>query len=573
MEKGFMRDERPYHRHLLWLIFITTFFRLIYINLINLCPDETYYWDLSRHLQLSYFDHPPLQMYLIALFTKIFGNTEFGVRLPSIVNSGAITFLMYLTGKELYGPKVGFYSSLLLTITPIYAAGSILATIDTPFALFWVLALYFGIRALKTERGSWWYLNGAAIGLGLLSKYIMILFIPAFAIFLLLSKEHQFWLKRKEPYIGGVISLVIFSPVIFWNSQNNWVSFRFQLTHGFAGKQTWSASSFLQYLGSQAGVISPLLFAMCIFAIILGVFLWLKKGDWRHLFLVTMSSSVLLFFAYSSLKAKVEGNWPMPAYFSIFILLVSFYCKSSYPYKRTWAIIIAGTSLLFTFAAFSQAVFPLIPIKHDITDQFHGWKGLGGEFESILNNLHKDSPAGNFFIMADSHQLISELSFYIPSQPQIYKLATNNRPDQYDLFEKPEKGLDAVVITGSSDDSKAYAETFFSEIKEINSLKLKRGDRVLKTYRVYFCKNFLGFKSNSPGVIPRSRVGGTVAPERLAGSNWVPIKASRRRKASPLEAGRLPRLRALDRSIAEARSKGATVPPFTEGLRPIHNFH
>ncbi len=61
--------------------------------------------------------------------------------------------------------------------------------------------------------------------------------------------------------------------------------------------------------------------------------------------------------------------------------------------------------------------------------------------------------------------------------------------------------------------------------------------------------------------------GGAVAPERLAGSSWVPIKASRWRKASPLEVGRLPHLLALDRSTAKARSEGATAPPSTEGLR------
>ena len=72
-------------------------------------------------------------------------------------------------------------------------------------------------------------------------------------------------------------------------------------------------------------------------------------------------------------------------------------------------------------------------------------------------------------------------------------------------------------------------------------------------------------------VIPRW-VGGAVAPERLAESNWEPIKASRRRKARPLEAGRLPRLRALDRSIAEARSKGATAPPFTYALHRHQHF-
>ena len=69
-------------------------------------------------------------------------------------------------------------------------------------------------------------------------------------------------------------------------------------------------------------------------------------------------------------------------------------------------------------------------------------------------------------------------------------------------------------------------------------------------------------------------MGGAVAPERLAGSSWAPIKASRRRallalseakKASPLEAGRLPRLRDLDRSTAKAGAKGQRPHPPLKG--------
>ncbi len=490
-----MLNDKLYERRLLWLIASTIVFRLIYANLLDLIPDEAYYWDLSRHLGLSYFDHPPLQMYLIRAFTWMLGDTVLAVRLPSVINSGIVTLLMYLAGKELFDARTGFYSSILFTITPVYAAGGVLATIDPPFATFWMIALYSGIRAIKTEKAWWWYGLGVSIGLGLLSKYIMILFIPAFAIFLLLSKAHRFWMKRKEPYVAGVIALLFFSPVIVWNSQNDWSSFRFQLGHGFSGKVE-PAASFLQYIGSQSLLVSPLLFIACVFAMVYGLFLWYRKRDWRLLLLVSMSSFVLLFFAYSSLKAKVEGNWPMSAYFSAFILLPPLYFESRFFKKKAVAGLVAGMAFIFTCSAFVQAIYPVLPFKNDITDQFHGWRKLGAGLEPVLENLRKDSPKG-LIILTDSRQLTSELSFYVPSHPMVYKLAFAGKFDEYNLLAGPEKGINAMIVTGAPDINLTYPGLLFEKIDKIKSLEMKRGSKVLKVYHVYFGRDFRGYRQTN----------------------------------------------------------------------------
>lgn len=489
-----MLSEKLYAKRLLWLILFATAFRLVYVNLIDLIPDEAYYWDLSRHHTLSYFDHPPLQMYIISISARMLGNTEFAVRLPSVINSGIITFVIYLIGKELFDARTGLYASVLFSIAPVYAAGSILATVDPPFAVFWTLALYCAVRAIKTEKGYWWYLLGASVGLGLTGKYIMLLFMPALVIFLLLSGSHRFWLKRTEPYIGAALALLLFSPVIVWNSQNNWASFRFQLTHGFIDKKISPAASLLQYLGSQSLVVSPLLFIASLLAVAYGIFLWLRNKDWRYLFLVSMSSFVLVFFAYSSLRAKVEGNWPMSAYLSIFVLLPSIYFQTGFAYRRALAALILGSAIVFTSAAFVQALYPVIPLKSDITDQFHGWKDLGLELEQVLTDLRRDNPK-DLIVLTDSRQLTSELSFYVPSRPKVYKLPFDGKFDEYNLLEAPARGLNAVIITSRPDEKNPYLDPLFRGITEIRTLELKRGHKVLRVYHLYFGRDFQGFKS------------------------------------------------------------------------------
>jgi undecaprenyl-diphosphatase len=488
-----MSKGNIYHGRLLILLISITAFRLLYINLIDLAPDEAYYWDISRILQFSYYDHPPMEMYLISFFTKAFGSTEFAVRLPSVVIGALVTVIVYLLGKEMFDERVGFYSALLTNMTLIYSVGGVTATIDTPFALFWLLALYFGVKALKTGEGKWWYMKDISLGLGLLSKYIMALFVPAFIIFLLLSREHRHWLRRKEPYIGSVIALLIFSPVILWNAQNDWVSFKFQLAHGLKIKKKTGIPSLLEYIGSQAAVLSPFLFIACVWAMVKGLTLWIRGKDWRYLFLMVTSAFVILFFGYSSLRAKVEGNWPMTAYFTAIIAFVSInvHCRGQSPLS---SLLVFGTALLFTVFAHIQAVHPIIPIKKDPTDQLHGWRELGEEAEKTLSDaVRAHAMRPDPFIMADSHQLTAEMAFYIPGQPRVYEVSGVGKFNQYNMREGPRPGSDGILIGGPGKEGDSYINSLFDEIREIGKVELRRGGKVIKTYSLYICRNFHGF--------------------------------------------------------------------------------
>lgn len=493
-----MTVDNRYRIPLFILIVLTTAFRLRYINLIDLAPDEAYYWDLSRRLQLSYYDHPPMLMYLISLFTGILGNTEFVVRLPSVIIGSAFTVIVYLLGKDLFDEKTGFYSALLTNITLIYSIGGILATVDTPFALFWLLASYFGVKAIKTDDGKWWYLKDIAVGLGMLSKYIMVLFVPAFLIFLLLSKDHRYWLRRKEPYIGGVIALLIFSPVIFWNAQNGWASFKFQLTHGLEVKREAGFPSFLEYIGSQAGILSPFLFIACVWAMIMSFIAWLREKDWRYLLLSSLSSFVVLFFGYSSFRAKVEGNWPMSAYLTAIVALVSLYFKSDYQRKRVLATAVTATAVILTVFVHIQAVSPLITIKKDPTNELHRWKELGLEVGKVWNNVRQEEGMGKgLFLMATSHQLTAELSFYIPSKPYVYELAGEGKFNQYNMWDSPKTGADAILVSSPGREDDAYINSLFDEVKEIRRIEPMRNGKVIKTYAVSYCRNFHGFRDKA----------------------------------------------------------------------------
>ena len=129
-------NNHKYFRYFIYLILGVTVFRLLYINLINLAPQEAYYWNYSRHLALSYFDHPPMLAYLIYIFTHLGGPSEFFVRIGCVISFLGLTCLIYLTGRLLFNEKIGFFSALLSNSVLIFALGATIATPDTPMVFF-----------------------------------------------------------------------------------------------------------------------------------------------------------------------------------------------------------------------------------------------------------------------------------------------------------------------------------------------------------------------------------------------------------------------------------------------------
>ena len=260
-------SPRAYRRAFLLFLIAITIFRLFYISRLELAPDEAYYWTWSRHLQWGYYDHPPMVGFLIFLTTAAAGSGEFGVRLGWVIMGALITFLLYrMTASMFRSERAGFVSAVLMNIILLASTGAVIVTPDGPQALFWVMAVFSVYKAVAEEKAAWWYLAGTALGLGLLSKYTMILFVPCVFLFLLSTGEGRRWLGRKEPYLAFLLGLAIFSPVILWNAGHDWMSFRFQLSHGLEVKRAAGWRSFGDYWAGQAGVVSPLMLIALIWA-------------------------------------------------------------------------------------------------------------------------------------------------------------------------------------------------------------------------------------------------------------------------------------------------------------------
>ena len=203
--------------------------KLAIAGTLNLRSDEAYVWTWSEENALSFLDHPPMIAWFARLGTALFGQNLLGVRLPTIVALLASELLLADTVRRRTGSLVAGLSVVLMMEASIYfGVTGVSLEPSVPMILFLSL-MFWGLGRLEeTEDGRWWLLVGLAGGLALLSKYIALLFVPAVLMFVLVPRANRKWVLTAWPWLAVLLAIVAFSPVLIWNAQHDWASFRFQ---------------------------------------------------------------------------------------------------------------------------------------------------------------------------------------------------------------------------------------------------------------------------------------------------------------------------------------------------------
>lgn len=401
-------------------------FRIYYITKgpLGLSPDEAHYWEWSRRPDISYYSKGPVVAYLIWLGTKIFGDTALGVRFPAVLLSLLSSIFIYRLAVRLRDRETAIASAVLLSVIPLFSAYGVLMTIDAPFIFFWILSLFFLNRAVTSGAPYEWLFLGLSAGLGLLTKYTMAFFYVSAFLFLIASPGARRHLLGPWPYLALLISLLAFSPVLIWNLDHGFVSLKHTLGHANVKEGfVISPLSLVEFIGSQAGVVTPVIFLLVIYSVIR-----LRRED---PFSFWFSAPALVFFLLKSLQGKVQANWAMPGYISALIpfsaLFIRDFRNLKPPHK---ALVSAGLALcVFVSASAHYPQMLKLPVKLDSTQRLRGWDNLGKKVSGLKSGIE-----GPFFIFSDSYQVSSELAFYVKGHPVTYCANLGRRMNQYDLW-------------------------------------------------------------------------------------------------------------------------------------------
>ena len=303
---------------ILGLIFLVRIISL-WFNNSELFFDEAQYWFWAQELEFGYFSKPPLLAWVIAWTTSICGSdSEFCVRLSAPVLHIATAVLVFLSARQLFDDKTGFWASLLYATLPAVSLSSTIISTDVPLLFCWSLALYAYIRLGKEFNLGWALLLGIAIGLGLNAKYAMIYFVLCGLVHMV-AEQQEYTPPRKSGFWFAVaIAGLMMVPNILWNFENGFVT----VSHtgdniGWAGfEPNWRGLA--EFFGSQFGVFGPIAFGILIAA----TFRMAKDSiSPAHRLLISFSLPIILLIMVQAVMSKAYANWAATAYVAASILV------------------------------------------------------------------------------------------------------------------------------------------------------------------------------------------------------------------------------------------------------------
>ena len=434
---------------------------------LGLIFDECYYWVWSLHLQSCYFDHPPLVAWVIAGGHALLGHHPLAVRLGAILSGVLLALAGRQLGKELFGTAAGNRAGIFLTLAPIFAGNAFLMTPDTMLIPAWAFAMLFAWRGSRDGAPmGWWLAAGAAAGVGMLSKYTMVLFFAGLGLLWLTSPGN-----RKRLFLGGltagIVALILFAPVIWWNSRHDWASFAHQLNHGFRNedRSLINVRNLVDYAVFLVVLVSPLLGLLCFRTAAT------RMGDRRFRFLGVFFWTVVIFFGFSAGKAHVEANWPMAAFVSGLIMVAGDWER----YGRAWrkaALIVLLIADIGAVAAVSLLLLPgavTLPLRSTTPDmaflgRLTGSEKIAASATKSLTELQArlseilgpkevaQAAAASFresgadFICTDTYQTYGVLVYYTPELEPVLTLPIRGRSRFPWSDNAPWKGKTALVV-------------------------------------------------------------------------------------------------------------------------------
>jgi 4-amino-4-deoxy-L-arabinose transferase-like glycosyltransferase len=243
--------------------------------------------------------------------TAIFGDSNFGVRFAGLV---AMLVSQLLLADIVRRVTHDFRAVILAVLMPEAALyyGLLMAKVapDTaliPFALAMIWAL---VRLVESDDGRWWLAAGVFAGCAMLSKFTAALLLPAVAAFMLLPGWRRRWLSSPYPWLAALIALVLFSPVLIWNAQHDWASFKFQLVRA-AATHEYSLRTVGDFLGLQFGQVGPVLLPVVLSGVALTAWRGYRKGDAIAVLLSTCVLFPFGYFFWKSLTLRIGDTWPM----------------------------------------------------------------------------------------------------------------------------------------------------------------------------------------------------------------------------------------------------------------------
>jgi 4-amino-4-deoxy-L-arabinose transferase-like glycosyltransferase len=475
------------NREILLLIAFFTLVRLAVSPSFGLGVDEAHYFLYTQYLDFSYVDHPPLVGWFHAPIYYLFGTSEFLVRLPAIILFALTTYLLYQFTVALSGSRhIALLAALAVNSSFLFNALSFMLLPDS-FLYPLMLMLFFTIKKVEDSSETRHFIFlGVLLGLSGLAKYTAILFVPPLVAYFIIKRRYDL-LFSKQMLLAAIIALLMVSPVLYWNIQNDFVSFRYQTGH-VLGSSSIDLKSFFTALAAQFGSYSPFLFLIAYYGLIKSL---RDKNDWIRLALL-FGGAILIFFLYTSLYETALPHWNSPFYL-LFIPVGVYYLSGPVRNKKKIFLNFSiGFSLIVTLLLYAElgGKFFRFPDYQSPFRDIYGYDVMAAEANKIL----KENQGAKQALAVTNWTLGSRMIYYaLPFGAEVFVI--DKRVDQFDFWQKHSPlGYDLLFVNTHFDRENIVDKYRCDTVRNVKSMDIILNGGKVNSVDFVLCKNFQGDK-------------------------------------------------------------------------------
>ncbi|MEO6013269.1 MAG: glycosyltransferase family 39 protein [Devosia sp.] len=457
--------------------------KLAQLSFAGVFMDEAYYWMWGQHPALSYYDHPPLNAWMLGLSSSVFGWNLFALRLPIGLAFFTDILALFLISRRIGGApwQSHFWITLLLfLVTPIYWMITNYGLPDHTLLTCCLFAIHFFYCFFQDRSENRpgatrdLTLGALFLGLAVLSKYNGAFLGIGIALFVLFRDRAL--LRQPRMYLAAALALAIQIPVVVWNASERFASFGFIV----GGRHSGLNASFDGLYPLAIGIlifISPILFwpiAKFVFsrAQVAGF------GFARVTFLVSTVAIVAISFTTATLF-----HWNLVAYAAMLPFLALYI-------RPRWLLAlqsVCGAALAAAlFVNYSIVQITPAQWRDEATAWSYGWAPTA-EAVRLARAEHEVG-----FVAGADYTTASLLGFELHDK-EVASLSP--RQEQYDFWfdQAAHAGQDAILFGDDFRPLSAGIAAQFESVTEIIALDVIQGDRRIDTHHLYLAK---GFKPN-----------------------------------------------------------------------------
>lgn len=372
----------------------------------------------AHALDWGYVPYPPLLPWLVRVEWMLFGTSLTGLRAVAALAQCLAMLVAGLMAREMGGARLAqLVAALATACMPFALVMSGVFMYSSLDFLWWVLAAWLLLRLVNGGHPRDWLLLGAVFGLGLMTRYTVLVCAAGMGIGILATPLRRH-LATPWPWLGAGIALLIFLPNFIWQWQHDFIYLDF-VQHIHARDVRWGRTRdyYAEQLYANASVFTLPLWLGGLAALAFSRAL----RPYRILAIVYVAALALYALTDS------RGYYLAPAYPMLLaagaVALESWLANLP---RRTARIAQIATGILLLLAGSTSAVvaLPFAPVNSavwDVSRRLHetfaeqiGWRQYMEQLAAIYHALPEDERAQTA-IFANNYGEAGAVQLYGPA--------------------------------------------------------------------------------------------------------------------------------------------------------------